>query len=344
MTTIEHDPEYIRWVQYSLNRLISAWIRTDGTISPYYRTCVSAFQVIAKAPIPHGLFDKDSHLRLIAINNDGQNAATRIYLRWAQTALKEAGYYVGVTDGTMGENTKSAIRSFQKFAKHKHLDGIIGPKTERDLKQYVRKYKVPGYYAGGINMPGPVEQNGEPINVPPNPKTVNILMENWTRTFLREFEEKGPIFASKFKNIAVRCMLKKLLSTDGFGNHHSNNYDYLNADEIAKFDLSQSLQSITSNGIQVLREEIAVISPVASSADRYKDFKESIDNLYLRINFGIKHIFWLKTAASGAQVGVYNVLEGWYDRQFADKTSLISCFPPPPDGGIFPPASKPDNN
>ena len=52
-------------------------------------------------------------------------------------------------------------------------------------------------------------------------------------------------------------MLKKLLSADGFGNYHSNNYDYLNAHKIAKFDLNQSLQSITSNGLYDLRYEIA---------------------------------------------------------------------------------------
>jgi hypothetical protein len=342
MAEINHDPEYIRWVQYSLNRLISAWIVTDGKVTDYYRNCVSAFQVIAKAPIPHGLFDKDSHLRLIAINNVGQNRATKIYLKWAQTALRDSGFYIGPTDGVLTPDTKSAIKSFQKFAKHKNLDGIIGPKTERDLKNYVRKYKVPGYYPGGMKLPDPVEPGGDPINVPADPKTINALKENWTRTFIREFEEGGPVFASGFKNTAVKCMLKKLLSVDGFGNHHSNNYEYLNADKIARFDVHQSLQSITSNALDVLRFEISRYPPMSSSEHRYNCFKDSIENLYLRINYGIRHIFRLKTHASGSQVGVYAVLEGWYDRQFADKTSLISCFPPPPDSEIFPPPPQPD--
>jgi peptidoglycan hydrolase-like protein with peptidoglycan-binding domain len=53
-----------------------------------------------------------------------------------QTALKNAGYYNGNIDGTIGPKTKQAIKDFQ-FKNNLSSDGKVGPKTWSKLSQYL---------------------------------------------------------------------------------------------------------------------------------------------------------------------------------------------------------------
>ena len=52
-----------------------------------------------------------------------------------QTALKKAGFYNGQVDGNIGENTKKAIKEFQKGNGLK-VDGIVGKRTWLELCKY----------------------------------------------------------------------------------------------------------------------------------------------------------------------------------------------------------------
>lgn len=53
-----------------------------------------------------------------------------------QTALKNAGYYIGEIDGKIGPKTKKAIEEFQK-ANGLQADGKVGPKTWAALSSHL---------------------------------------------------------------------------------------------------------------------------------------------------------------------------------------------------------------
>lgn len=52
-----------------------------------------------------------------------------------QTALKNAGFYAGSIDGTLGPQSMKAIEAFQK-ANGLSVDGKVGPKTWAALRKY----------------------------------------------------------------------------------------------------------------------------------------------------------------------------------------------------------------
>lgn len=56
--------------------------------------------------------------------------------RQIQSALKNAGYYMGNLDGKMGKQTKSAVKEFQK-ANNLPVDGKVGRKTWEVLGKYL---------------------------------------------------------------------------------------------------------------------------------------------------------------------------------------------------------------
>lgn len=53
-----------------------------------------------------------------------------------QTALKNAGFYKGPIDGQIGQQTKQAIKEFQKANGFK-ADGIVGKRTWEKLGRYL---------------------------------------------------------------------------------------------------------------------------------------------------------------------------------------------------------------
>ena len=67
---------------------------------------------------------------------DGEIIRVPVDAQAVQRALKNAGYYNGKIDGKVGEQTKTAIREFQKYQGLK-VDGIIGKATWAALKSYV---------------------------------------------------------------------------------------------------------------------------------------------------------------------------------------------------------------
>ncbi|MFH1398007.1 MAG: peptidoglycan-binding domain-containing protein [Candidatus Omnitrophota bacterium] len=59
-----------------------------------------------------------------------------------QTALKNAGLYIGKVDGKAGPMTKKAVEEFQK-ANNLKVDGKVGPKTWSVLSQYLNQEPAP---------------------------------------------------------------------------------------------------------------------------------------------------------------------------------------------------------
>jgi len=63
-------------------------------------------------------------------------------VREIQTALKNAGFYMGMVDGKKGPLTKKAIEDFQR-ANNLGIDGKIGTKTWAILSPYLNPAPVP---------------------------------------------------------------------------------------------------------------------------------------------------------------------------------------------------------
>jgi murein L,D-transpeptidase YcbB/YkuD len=64
-----------------------------------------------------------------------------------QAALKNAGFYDGKIDGIKGEQTKKAVKAFQK-ANGLRDDGVVGPKTWELLARYVSGAEAPASVGG----------------------------------------------------------------------------------------------------------------------------------------------------------------------------------------------------
>lgn len=63
-------------------------------------------------------------------------AVSRLSAKQIQAALKNAGFYKGDIDGSLGPKTKEAIRNFQK-ANGLYPDGVAGKQTREKLKRYL---------------------------------------------------------------------------------------------------------------------------------------------------------------------------------------------------------------
>ena len=74
-----------------------------------------------------------------AVKSAGNDQIIRVNANPAavQTALKNAGVYMGKIDGKVGAGTKTAIVEFQKSHGLK-ADGILGRKTWEELKTYLK--------------------------------------------------------------------------------------------------------------------------------------------------------------------------------------------------------------
>lgn len=53
-----------------------------------------------------------------------------------QLALKRSGYYKGVIDGKVGDNTINAVKEFQR-ANNMPVDGVVGKQTWEKLKRHL---------------------------------------------------------------------------------------------------------------------------------------------------------------------------------------------------------------
>ena len=61
---------------------------------------------------------------------------SRLSAKQIQTALKNAGFYKGAIDGSLGPRAKKAIKNFQK-ENGLSPDGVVGKQTREKLKRYL---------------------------------------------------------------------------------------------------------------------------------------------------------------------------------------------------------------
>ncbi|MEO5859953.1 MAG: hypothetical protein ABIR33_13500 [Pyrinomonadaceae bacterium] len=132
-----HDPNYTKWAQRSLNRLIGTGIRADGDgTATVYREGLAKFKTIygvkemGLADDQIGSVCQDLMIRLNSTKIDGG-----LYVDWLKKVVPGAPQYA---NGTPGEFNNS-VKEFQKgeTAKGNHLvqDGLVGFKTEYRLIQ-----------------------------------------------------------------------------------------------------------------------------------------------------------------------------------------------------------------
>ena len=106
--------------------------QTEAMLSQQAQAVVEPSQTVATETIPPSA----------AVPQAVQNAAataTQMVVDRAkdiQTALKNAGFYIGAIDGKIGPNSKKAIMEFQA-AKGLKVDGKVGPKTWAELEKYL---------------------------------------------------------------------------------------------------------------------------------------------------------------------------------------------------------------
>ena len=157
--------EYVRWVQNTLNQVMSLRLPVDGIMGPETRSAIRSFQQKQRLPVD-GIVGPETERALTEAGasqppkDEGQelfeygyyeeiplgeadyeyeyemeeevNRQNPAYAMWVQQSLnKILGLRLAV-DGITGAQTRSAIRSFQQ-RNGLLVDGIVGPQTEGAL-------------------------------------------------------------------------------------------------------------------------------------------------------------------------------------------------------------------
>ena len=166
--------EYVRWVQNTLNQVMSLRLPVDGIMGPETRSAIRSFQQRQGLPVD-GIVGPETE-RALGAAIDGQspdaqtefeafdteladqewqsevNRSSSDYIQWVQRSLNQIMGLQLAVDGISGTQTRSAIRSFQQ-QRGLAVDGIVGPQTEQAL-----------IAAGAGNPPGA----GAPSYTPPS--------------------------------------------------------------------------------------------------------------------------------------------------------------------------------
>lgn len=332
MSTVVHDPEYIGWVKRSLNRLVFAGLRSDGTVTPLYREWVKEFQKRTSCSTGDGSVDRVTQDYIIAINNVSTNTSSRTYIQWVQESLQLAGFGNGfAADGQINNATKNAIQKFQASAKHKHVDGVVGPRTERDLWKRVPSLTIPGYYPGGMK-PDPVQQREDDwLKNTRDPRSLDQLLESWINLMIREIAEGESDILDNDSRRIVDGMLK-MFRTGVYNYKYSDRFWYLPAQtvqDIAGNKLKGMPKEHSKNALEELRATINNFPSSASSSERYSSFKKSVVAKYYSIDNGLRQIWYQIGNNSGVDEGPFALLKYWHEDAFNRKDCIISLYPTP---------------
>ncbi|MGI8639287.1 MAG: peptidoglycan-binding domain-containing protein [Pyrinomonadaceae bacterium] len=335
MSNVVHNPEYIAWVKRSLNRLVFAGLKTDGQVTLLYRLWVREFQYRTGCRLGgNGSVDKKTQDYLIAINNVSTNQSSRIYIAWVQQALLKLNMGSGfAANGELTKETKNAIKKFQLSVKHKHIDGVVGPKTEIDLAKIVTDLRVPGYYPGGPQRSPLPHPNGDWKDNAIDPRNIDQLMESWINLLLTEIrEEPLSTYLDPKARKAIQGMLPILQA-------HCNKYrdpyyyEFLTAQAARAYSrgehLNEPVTKYTKNAYKELWEALQYLPNWGPSSRRYAMFKEAVYNLYETIDNGVRQIIADVSNGSGVNEGSYAHLSDWYEAHYEDKDTIISCLPSP---------------
>ncbi len=346
MTVINHDMNYVGWVQRSLNRITGAGLRTDGQISKLYRMWVMEFQYGSSCGTRDGSVDRITQDAIIRNNLCGSTKGSVVYVQWVQQALGIAGSFANVLPtGILDKPTKDAIRKFQISVNHKHIDGIVGPKTELDLIRKVPNLVVPGFYPGhSIPMPDPVaDRLDDTLDQHNDVRGIDQRIDNWTNMLLERLTTSPGRIADPVRREGTKCMIRKIQ----FGHY---DYEYLtkeNAFKVAQghgekgktkeeldlpYDLPDSeykvdlpVSKFTLNARNQLRYKVGKFSNHMESKSLFKHYEKAVEELYREIDEGIKQVKY-QIHNSGIKAGSYKKLEEWYDSKIGNSNSIISCF------------------
>jgi hypothetical protein len=231
--------------------------------------------------------------------------------------------------GQMTKETKNAIKAFQNSVKHKNVDGVVGPKTERDLAKKVPDFIIPGFYPGHqAPIPYPVDhvqqQEDGWLESHTDTRGIDQRIDNWINMYIEELTHYPGNIVNPLERQITMCMLKKLSTRTG-------NYEYITQQTARSYAIGKYINktpySCTSNAVDFLRAKIGKFNVSLPSGAKYRAFKSAMKSLYLDIDNGIKEIFYQYNNASGVHSGTYGELVDWYTEYHAQPWSLISCIP-----------------
>jgi hypothetical protein len=142
------SPDYIRWVQQSLNQVMGLQLAVDGVDGPKTRSAIRSFQQqrgltadgivgpvteaamrAAGAPPPPGSVGGGTGTTAPCTPAQRKTPA---YIRWVQESLNAALPTNLVVDGIKGPKTTAGVVAFQQ-RNGLQVDGIVGPQTEGAL-------------------------------------------------------------------------------------------------------------------------------------------------------------------------------------------------------------------
>ena len=165
--------EHVKALQQALKELGFLTGKADGKYGPATEKAVSTFQGKNKLTVTGGA-DPETQRYLYEenpLNSKGKRTNIKtlsisaeilrpgdsgLPVENLQSRLKELGYYKGKVDGKYGNNTKNAVRDFQRANKLK-ADGIAGQKTNEALNN-------PSVLSKGATAP-PVQATDKPIEI-----------------------------------------------------------------------------------------------------------------------------------------------------------------------------------
>jgi peptidoglycan hydrolase-like protein with peptidoglycan-binding domain len=109
--------------------------RVDGKFGASTREVVAKFQEEEALKVTR-FVDKETWGRIQEYVQSPLVHKLGINVRALQTALRKAGFFYGKVDGSMGPQTRTAVKAFQQ-ANNLAVDGLIGLKTIKALLPYV---------------------------------------------------------------------------------------------------------------------------------------------------------------------------------------------------------------
>jgi carbonic anhydrase len=150
-----HDPQYVKWVKRSLNRILERRMIVDGNDSTQYRNAIRVYQQRTNLSVD-GKVGRQTQDQLIK-NNEEDTA----YAKWVQQALNKHGACLN-PNGRLQTTSKNAIKRFQS-CQNITSDGVVGFQTE--LRLILEGGGLPpGHIAGahGIKLlPQPLKDGNE---------------------------------------------------------------------------------------------------------------------------------------------------------------------------------------
>jgi peptidoglycan hydrolase-like protein with peptidoglycan-binding domain len=212
--------EHVRWVQLSLNRILSLNLPVDGVMSAETRKAISRFQRREKLPVTGAVGPDTERALTAATRGSGKKGIYREnepfefeqdedwegevdrnsadYVRWMQRALNQVMSFGLAVDGIAGPQTRSAVRTYQQ-RRGLTVDGIVGPQTEQALIADGAPAPTFSYLPPTSYVPSPSYKPspGSQAPIPPDSGRCGLPPRGAQSPSSREFEFEGPTTQSQ---------------------------------------------------------------------------------------------------------------------------------------------------